>query len=548
MRNFKNVILLILSILLLNSCATVFLPSNQNVTIQTASKDAKIYVDNEKFGEGRSATNKIEKGRVNNVAIVYGEEYVQKNDVLIPERKKSPGYYVCQALNVPFCLFGYGIYAVYIDTQITKSHSFPKVNSYKSKPQLLPIRGDDSKYVYLSNISLDIKDTEEKLLWHTGNIKINLKTAIAEAESESIQAKQEQDKYEAKNKKKKKNKEYLVDDQKDIKFEDVVFTEKLQQVLYTGGFMDTINNVFIDNNNTLIIEGKISKIDFFKIAPFKSVFSSNIYIARTDLKWYIKNTYGEIIDSVADLAFSENFAYEEDIMKKTIGSSVTQSFYNLIEKNVFKENFKIETNFSSKLEITKLNKPDSIIKDKRDAIEASVIIKTKNGHGSGFAITNDGYIITNYHILVDRKKGARVDDIIVIDSDGNEMKGILVKVNKFRDVALLKVDKEFSKVFYCSDKKSFRMMDDVYTIGAPKSITLGQSISIGLISNERKVNNNDLIQLNMSVNSGNSGGPIFDGNGILHGVVVSKLVGKNIEGVSFAVPSYKLAEYLNFQF
>jgi S1-C subfamily serine protease len=52
----------------------------------------------------------------------------------------------------------------------------------------------------------------------------------------------------------------------------------------------------------------------------------------------------------------------------------------------------------------------------------------------------------------------------------------------------------------------------------------------------------------MSVNSGNSGGPIFDSKGNLHGVVVSKLVGKNTEGVSFAVPSYLLTEYLNIEF
>ncbi len=476
---------------------------------------------------------------------MYGKEYVQKNDVIYPSSRRTPGYYVCQALNLPFILaFGSGVYAVLLDAQTEKVYPYPKVIRINSAPKKLPVRDDDSKYIYLSNIRLEIKDAEEELSWHSGVIKNNLKNAISEAELKSLETKQKQ-----KSKKVKKEKEYLVEKEKDLKFEDVVFTDDLKTLLYEGGFMDTLNNIFIDNNNTLIIEGKISKIDLFKIAPNKGIlFSDYICLAKTHLTWYIKNTYGEIIDSIAEVAFSENFAYNTNIIKKIVGNSVTQLFYNLLEKDVFKKNSKIEKEFDPKLEVLKLNMPNSIVKDKRDAAKASVIIKTKNGHGSGFAITNDGYIITNYHVLVDRIKGARVDNITVIDSDGTEMEGTLVRVNKFRDVALLKVDKEFSKTFYCSDTKSFRQMDDVYTIGAPKSISLGQSISTGLISNERKINNNNLIQLNMSINSGNSGGPIFDDNGKLHGVVVSKLVGKNTEGLSFAVPSYKLAEYLNLKF
>jgi len=51
----------------------------------------------------------------------------------------------------------------------------------------------------------------------------------------------------------------------------------------------------------------------------------------------------------------------------------------------------------------------------------------------------------------------------------------------------------------------------------------------------------------MALNPGNSGGPIFDERGVLHGVVVSKLVGFATEGVSFAIPGYKISEYLNLR-
>lgn len=90
-------------------------------------------------------------------------------------------------------------------------------------------------------------------------------------------------------------------------------------------------------------------------------------------------------------------------------------------------------------------------------------------------------------------------------------------------------------------------MQEVYTIGAPKSIELGQSVSTGIISNKRTTNQNNLLQMNMSINSGNSGGPLFDKTGNLQGVVTSKLYGIGVEGISFSIPSYKLEDYLNIK-
>jgi len=531
-----------------SSCATLFLPSKQKITIKTPYKDAEVYVDNEKFGEGKKSTNKVVKGEVRDVTIVYGDEYVQRNEVLIPGQKRSAGYYVAQVCNVPFYFILYGLWFAIMDTKVDKSFSYPKVNSFNAPPQKLPKRTDDLKYVHLSNIRLDIEDAEKSILVHWGKLKGDLESSIAKALSETEKATKKREKKKAKRKKKGKEKEYLVEKSKDLKYEDVVFTDDLMKTLYDGGFIDTVNNVFSDNNNTLIIEGRITGIDMFKIAANK-LESAYIYQTRTDLVWYIKNTYNEYLDSISDRAISENFGYNRNIMKKTVGNSIQQSFFNLLEKKEFSKYAKIETNFDPKLKRTKLKKPykSKTVKSKIDAAEATVIVKTENGHGSGFAITTNGYIVTNYHVI-SGEGNSKPKEIKVIDSDGNELDCKVVKVNKFQDVALLKVNKSFSKAFYCSSKKKFRKMEDVYTIGAPKSVSLGQSISSGLISNERKVNNNNLIQLSMSINFGNSGGPIFDRKGNLHGVVVSKLVGNSTEGVAFAVPSYLLTKYLNLKY
>ena len=188
------------------------------------------------------------------------------------------------------------------------------------------------------------------------------------------------------------------------------------------------------------------------------------------------------------------------------------------------------------------------IAEKSDASLASVSIKRKDkGHGSGFAVSKDGYILTNYHVIASSDP-SKQEELTVVTSSGKELPAKVVRFNKSRDLALLKVESNFDKVFKISSDKTFKNLQDVYTIGTPKSIELGQSVTTGIISSERNANNNELLQLNMSVNSGNSGGPVFDANGNLHGVVVSKISGQNTEGIAFAIPAYKIAEYLNIAY
>jgi serine protease Do len=146
------------------------------------------------------------------------------------------------------------------------------------------------------------------------------------------------------------------------------------------------------------------------------------------------------------------------------------------------------------------------------------------------------------------KNQDKPSSVKVILSNGILLDAEVIRYNGARDIALLKVAYNFEKAFLLSDIKSFKNLSEVYTIGAPKSIELGQSVSLGLISNERTTNNNNLLQLNININGGNSGGPLFDKNGTLHGVIQSKLVGKDTEGVGFAIPSYLLFSYLNIQY
>jgi len=227
--------------------------------------------------------------------------------------------------------------------------------------------------------------------------------------------------------------------------------------------------------------------------------------------------------------------------------AVINAYMRLHREGILTGYIKPVSNFTYNEPLLTINNVKASVSAKEDASIPSVIVKTKDGHGSGFAISQDGYIITNYHVIAGKYKD-KPNSVKIVTSTGEEVDGKIVRYNKFRDLALIKVEKTFDKAFKFTNVKSFRNLMDVYTIGAPKSIELGQSFSVGVISSERKSNNNNLLQLGMSVNGGNSGGPLFDASGTLHGVIVAKLIGQNTEGVSFAIPGYLIPEYLNIQY
>jgi S1-C subfamily serine protease len=360
-------------------------------------------------------------------------------------------------------------------------------------------------------------------------------------------------------KNKKKGKSLDEDKEKEIKYDDIKYSENVYKTLKKTGFIDTINKVFSDHNNTLVLEGNIKKINVYHIAKKRSYGSySKCKLFTT---WYIKNSYNEILDSIDSEDYSGDFAlsfvgygYNADYQKmysdhvqKMYADAVDVSYLKLHRNARFTKYLKQESDFAIKDPILNLPKPTITVLEKTDASAASVIVKRKDGgHGSGFAITNDGYIITNYHVIAGKFAG-KPTEVKVITYEGQELEATVVRISKFNDLALLKVNKNFEKAFTVSSVKAFKNMQDVYTIGAPKSLELGQSVSAGVISNERKSNNNNLLQLGMSVNGGNSGGPLYDATGKLHGVIVSKLIGQNTEGVSFAIPGYLIEEYLKLK-
>ncbi|HCX68201.1 MAG TPA: HtrA protease/chaperone protein [Rhodobiaceae bacterium] len=155
--------------------------------------------------------------------------------------------------------------------------------------------------------------------------------------------------------------------------------------------------------------------------------------------------------------------------------------------------------------------------------------------GSGFLISADGYIVTNNHVVGEGK------DITVIRDDGTEMPAKLIGKDPKTDLALVKVEskKPFPYVVF-GDSDNVRVGDWVLAVGNP--FGLGGTVTTGIVSARgREIGAgpyDDFIQIDASINKGNSGGPTFDVYGNVVGVntAIFSPTGGSV-GIGFAIPS-----------
>ena len=165
-------------------------------------------------------------------------------------------------------------------------------------------------------------------------------------------------------------------------------------------------------------------------------------------------------------------------------------------------------------------------------MSATVTIKTKDGHGSGCVVSKDGYVVTNFHVISNN------DKLTVIDKNGKEYDAKLIRKNENLDLALIKVSQgDFEFSYHLPEVKNYSVGDDIFVIGTPKSIELGQTLTKGIISGTRKFDENEFIQTDASVNGGNSGGAMTKKNGELIGIVNAKVSGFGVEGIGFSIPA-----------
>lgn len=169
--------------------------------------------------------------------------------------------------------------------------------------------------------------------------------------------------------------------------------------------------------------------------------------------------------------------------------------------------------------------------------------------GSGFIISPDGYILTNYHVIEYAYQGKYA--VTVMLHDGTRYEASIVGVEDCNDIAVLKIDASGLDPVTFGDSDKLSVGDDVYAVGNPLgelefSMTTGRVSALDrLITTDESSEAINMFQIDAAVNSGNSGGPVYNANGEVVGIVTAKYSDTGVEGLGFAIPINDAAKIAN---
>ena len=278
---------------------------------------------------------------------------------------------------------------------------------------------------------------------------------------------------------------------------------------------EQINSVFNDCSSTVIQQcsDAYEKENYIEAGR---LYSSLLAIKNIDL---------------SGLSFSQNNIIEK--IKKNIPISKPENSAATNKKNI---------NMSSYISGTVTIWVDQGIQVQKGMGYASHVI------GSGFFISDDGYIITNYHVIqseVDPEyEGySRLYIKLAKDSD-TRIPARVVGWDSALDLALIKAECDVPYYFSLGSSKDLNIGDKIYAIGSP--VGLENTLTSGIVSSvDRKLFTiGSVMQIDAAVNSGNSGGPIIDEKGNVQAVVFAGML--EFQGLNFAIPVEYLKSILPF--
>ena len=276
--------------------------------------------------------------------------------------------------------------------------------------------------------------------------------------------------------------------------------------------------------------------------------------------------------------FVQKFNYSKNSNRKQIATTVVASFVSAvvggacalgvyvglnkepaktIETSKTNTGSIVETSNPNFSQVSLTNYSDTAIYAAQKALPSMVSIsveydvnymgmkKAVAGSGSGVILSEDGYILTNNHVIssADSSSFYQVSDAksikVKIYGDDTEYDAKIIGADSQTDLAVLKIDKTGLTPAELGDSSSVQFGEFVLAIGNPYE--LDYSVTAGIISalnREMTVENTtyNVIQADCAINSGNSGGALVNSKGEVIGITTLKLAGDGIEGVSFAIP------------
>ena len=521
---FKSLIsyTLIASILFLSSgCASILNGKYQTVMVHTGASDAVVYVNNKKQGTGSDVRAKMQRD--------YGAKQVKverpgyKSEYLVHRQSKKSGLVILSW--IPFGIF----YLVPpLMDRGPKSFNYTKEVTLKNSRKVNS-KNADQKYVIMKNINFDVK--KEDFLVESIDYKRFKKGKSSKSGDRSTLG-------------------------EDIKVDNSIFSTALNNALLESGFIDTTAGVLKTKMNTTYVNARVSKMKFTTVNSYKGYYNRSI-ICESTIDWEFMDKYDQVkfkktvvgksgeFCSFPDENLNSKEGQEMSVIQRVVQDAITNSFYELLDNKEAKEWLKVvpDSLGKSTLPVLTINR-GTAVKDIKSAMEATTVIMTNKGHGSGCVVGSDGYIVTSFHVV------ANVDsNIKVLFNNGDTVLAKVERISEISDLALLKVKRTCKASYLISETPAYEIADEVFAVGTPAAIDLGQTVSKGIISGIRKETNGvELIQTDVSVNPGNSGGALIKRDGTFVGVVNAKISGGGMEGLGFCTPAKQIISELKLNF
>jgi len=268
--------------------------------------------------------------------------------------------------------------------------------------------------------------------------------------------------------------------------------------------------------NKLIVNS-VLKEDKIRSSAWKSYIIRNFLDLELVENIEIENLFPIIVDG-GDKSLIKKIILEAEKRSLVLSKDNIHKYEGITKSDLLKGTVTIWVNRGMKIE-GGIGVPDSVI-------------------GSGFFIDTEGYLLTNYHVIeseVDPEfEGFSRLYVRLWDDQNTKIPAKVIGWDQVFDIALLKVEIEPSVIFSFSQNKNYEPGTPIIAIGSPGG--LENTITSGIISatGRKFLQMGSVIQVDVPINHGNSGGPLIDTEGELAGVVFAGI--EQFEGINFAIP------------
>ena len=301
------------------------------------------------------------------------------------------------------------------------------------------------------------------------------------------------------------------------------------------------NNEFfkaIDSNSS----GKKPKIGFFKgvIVPFISgILGTAVVIGLCIHVPYVKDKLKEYIkvdspSSETTVSSTEDISSQTTVDTTTVSNTNLVSLENYSDTSIYAANKVLPSIVGITVQYT-VNSP----------YYGYTMQATGTATGSGVIISEDGYILTNNHVVNTSSNSSfyQVSDAnkitVKLYNDETEYDAKIIGMDEATDLAVIKIDKENLSAATLGDSDSLKVGEFSMAIGSP--LGMESTVTAGIISATSRTITSDgknytVIQTDAAINSGNSGGALINSKGEVIGINTLKLSGSGVEGIGFAIP------------